>query len=40
MKKIPKSGMNSDEKKRKLVNDVLILQKLDHPNIIKVYEFY
>lgn len=31
---------SSEAYKQKLLNEVNILKKLDHPNIIKIYEFY
>jgi calcium-dependent protein kinase len=40
MKKIPKSSLTTDERARKMVNDILILKKLNHPNILKIFEFY
>lgn len=38
-KKIKKSELNEKEHER-LFNEVAILQSLDHPNIIKLYEVY
>ena len=32
--------MTTDEKKKMLINDIYILRLLDHPNILKAYEFY
>jgi len=40
MKKIPKESLSKEEHKQKLVNDILILRGLDHPNIVKIFEFY
>jgi len=40
MNKIPKSGINFDEKKNKLVNDILISRELNHPGILKIHEIY
>ena len=39
MKKLSKEDL-TDEEKRKLVEEVSILKSLDHPNIVKVNEFY
>ena len=30
----------SDEEREKLLNEIDILKKLDHPNILKLYEFF
>ena len=40
MKKIPKESLSKEEHKLKLVNDIIILRGLDHPNIVKIFEFY
>ena len=41
MKIIQKSKVHSSEKEeREINNEVKILKKMDHPNIIKVFEFY
>lgn len=39
VKKLSKKDL-SDEDKEKLVEEVTILKNLDHPNIVKVLEFY
>ena len=39
VKIINKVSLNEEEK-QKLRNEVNILRNLDHPNILKVYEFY
>ena len=39
IKKIDKNLMNADEISQ-LVEEVDILKHIDHPNIIKIYEFY
>lgn len=39
VKIIQKAQTNKEEQER-LMNEVAILQKLDHPNIIKIFEFY
>ena len=39
VKKLSKEDL-TDEEKRKLVEEVSILKSLDHPNIVKVNEFY
>jgi hypothetical protein len=40
MKNIPKELLSREESEQKLVNDILILRGLAHPNILKIYEFY
>ena len=40
MKKILKTSLTREEQSKKLVNDILILRQLDHPNILKIFEFY
>ena len=30
----------SDEEREKLLNEIDILKKLDHPNILKLYEYF
>ena len=30
----------ADEERAKLTNEIEILKKLDHPNILKLYEFF
>ena len=39
VKKLSKKDL-SDEEKTKLVEEVSVLRSLDHPNIVKVLEFY
>ncbi|CAD8110074.1 unnamed protein product [Paramecium sonneborni] len=38
--KIIHKSQTTKEEQERLMNEVQILQKLDHPNIIKIYEFY
>lgn len=38
--KIINKSAQSQEDQERLINEVEILRKLDHPNIIKIYEFY
>ena len=33
-------GINDEEKKREIINEINILKKIDHPNILKIFEFY
>ena len=40
IKEIKKSPNSSNEDDKKVLNEVSILQKLDNPNIIKIFEFY
>jgi calcium-dependent protein kinase len=40
IKIINKFKLQSDESRKKVINEVLILRKLDHPHIVKIYEFY
>lgn len=39
VKVLRKSNMDEDEK-RMLFNEINILKEIDHPNIIKMYEFF
>jgi calcium-dependent protein kinase len=39
IKIINKFKLHSEESKKKVINEVLILKKLDHPHIIKIFEF-
>lgn len=38
--KIIHKAQTSKEEQERLMNEVSILQRLDHPNIIKIFEFY
>ena len=40
MKIIDKSSNCSDETDKEIFNEINILRKLDHPNILKIFEFY
>jgi calcium-dependent protein kinase len=40
IKEISKSSILSKDNEKKLVKEISILKDLDHPNILKVYEFY
>lgn len=40
IKIINKFKLQSEESRNKVINEVLILRKLDHPHIVKIYEFY
>ena len=41
MKKITGSGCSKDpEKEKEILNEIEMLKSLDHPNIVKVFEFY
>ena len=40
MKKINKKSLRKEELKIKMANDVVFLRKIDHPNVVKPYEFY
>lgn len=41
MKKIFQDGKNKDqEKEKEIINEIEMLKSLDHPNIVKVFEFY
>lgn len=32
--------MKKEELQKKMANDVIFLRKIDHPNVIKTFEFY
>ena len=40
IKIINKFKLQSEESRNKVINEVIILRKLDHPHIVKIYEFY
>ena len=40
MKIIPKENILDDVDKSKIIDEILILKNLDHPNIMKIYECY
>ena len=40
MKIIDKSKIYTEESEKKIANELSILQKMDHPNILKIFEFY
>ena len=40
MKIIDKSSNCSDETDKEIFNEITILRTLDHPNILKLFEFY
>jgi len=40
MKVIKKNRQYNKEEEEKILNEIQILKKLDHPNILKVFEFY
>jgi calcium-dependent protein kinase len=40
IKKINKSHFSSIEDEEKLIKEISILKELDHPNILKIYEFF
>ena len=40
MKIIPKENLLEDIDKSKIIDEILILKNLDHPNIMKIYECY
>ncbi|OMJ83887.1 hypothetical protein SteCoe_15116 [Stentor coeruleus] len=40
IKIINKFKLQNEESRKKVINEVEILKKLDHPHIVKVYEFY
>ena len=40
LKIIPKHRLNQGVNNEKLIDEILILKNLDHPNIVKLYEFF
>ena len=40
MKVIPKEGSIEDNNDEEVLNEINVLKKIDHPNIIKIFEFY
>ncbi len=40
MKIITKSSNNSEEDEKEIINEINILKLMDHPNILKIFEFY
>ena len=40
MKVIEKKNIKEEKDLMKLMNEIIILKKLDHPNILKIYEFF
>lgn len=40
VKTIHKKSLRTEEEKRTFFNEVGVLKNLDHPNILKLYEFY
>ena len=38
MKQISKKGLNNPKNSSEFINEIRILQNLDHPHIIKIYE--
>lgn len=40
MKVISKSRLSSAELQQKFINEIHVLKQLDHPHILKLYEFY
>ncbi len=40
MKIIKKSSLSNEEEKNKYFLEIKVLNKLDHPHILKMYEFY
>ena len=40
MKVIKKSGKNDPQDERTILNEINILRTMDHPNILKIFEFY
>ena len=40
MKVINKTSNTSEEDEKEIINEINILQIMDHPNILKIFEFY
>ena len=40
MKIITKTSNNSEEDEKEIINEINILKLMDHPNILKIFEFY
>jgi calcium-dependent protein kinase len=40
VKTIHKKSLQTEEEKQTFFNEVAVLKSLDHPNILKLYEFY
>ena len=40
MKIIKKNPKNSEQDEKDIINEINILKKMDHPNIVKIFEFY
>jgi calcium-dependent protein kinase len=40
MKLVEKKKISTDEEQKKFLTEIQILKSLDHPNILKIFEFY
>merc|ERR1712100_450494 len=40
MKKIIKNPRSKNDSEKEIMNEINILKKMDHPNIVKIFEFY
>ena len=40
VKRINKVALRKEEQKLRMASDVIFLRKIDHPNVIKTFEFY
>ncbi len=40
MKLVEKKKLTSEEEQKKFMSEINILKQLDHPNILKIFEFY